>query len=328
LPNDNIPSTWKDLDEVFLIDVLEKVYKRLGYSVTNFHKTDRIHEDGVDLLCKMGNETIAIQTKMKPGTKDILQLNKLSSIIEGRRVYIYVNTPTKPFMETMEGKKSIVEFWDSKLLHNFLVENESIEYFCLYFSQHPFIMSLLKVHEFLIQKKNANYAHHGFTIDELQELWDAKDNSVKVWAPSSLISLKWNKLLMPKITKETGEFQKILDEIWDDLDTANYFSCEKLVYSFETLSEEHPDLLGLMWRLISNRTSWHSFTAIAERTGNPGSAIFYTHYQWICPVFDSSKKDRMRGFYSSMNYLLEHFAEIAKNIENAIDWVFANITQN
>jgi len=186
------------------------------------------------------------------------------------------------------------------------------------------ILSLQRVHEAILEKRHASYVKHKPTKDEAAKLWAAKDNSVKAWVPLYLTYRKWNKTLMTKTEKDKKEFQIILDEISRDLDTAYALCRDKLVSSIRDLSEIHPDLVGLLWTLISQRTNWITYTAyIDHKTESFAEALIFTLYHWICPVFNESKRANMSGFYSAMNYLLENFQEVAKNIEYGIDWLFS-----
>jgi len=67
---------WEGFDESFIIKILERTYKKLDYSTTNFHENERVHEEGIDLLCEKDSEKIAIQVKIKPRKKDIKQFNQ------------------------------------------------------------------------------------------------------------------------------------------------------------------------------------------------------------------------------------------------------------
>jgi len=190
---------WEGFDESFIIKILERTYRKLDYSTTNFHENERVHEEGIDLLCERDSEKIAIQVKIKPRKKDIKQFNQfLKSANDKKMVYVYVKSPTKFFKEFIESKKSDVEFWDANKLHEFLIRNESIDYCCLFFSKHPLILSLLKAHMLIVQKRRTKYVQRGYTNEEIAKLWAAKDNIVKIWASLYFMYLKWNKILNVK----------------------------------------------------------------------------------------------------------------------------------
>jgi len=82
-----------------------------------------------------------------------------------------------------------------------------------------------------------------------------------------------------------------------------------------------------MWELISQRTGWIEYTVYVDKH-SPKESLFFTLYYWICPLFNESKKASMCGFYSCMNYLLEDFQEVAKDLEFAIDCVFEALTKS
>lgn len=319
---------WEDFDEESVLEFLEETFRRLGYNVTNFHKTDRVHEDGIDLFCEKNGEEIAIQAKKKPRKDDINQFVRfVRNTRDKRAIYVYIQNPTRPFEESIRTQTHDVEFWDSDKLHEFLVENESIDYLCLYFSKHPMILSLAKVHGLILGRRKTNYTEHRFSVQEIARLWTAKDNSVKVWVSLYFVYQKWNSILMAKTEKNKKEFKSILEAISDDLDTAYNISRAKFVSSFQDLSERHPDIVGLLWKLASQRTNWAEYTGYVDRCDSLDESLFFTSYYWVCPLYNEAQKGRMSGFYSSMNYLLENFQEIAKNIENAIDWVFAEMNR-
>lgn len=318
---------WSRFQEPFLIDLIEKVYQNLGYSVTNFHRSDRIHEDGVDLLADKGNEKIAFQIKMKPGTKDIDQLKRFSKTSSKiKAIYVHIYDPTKPFKDFADAHQLNVEFWDSIRLHSFLVENECVDYLCLYFACHPLIKSILRVYESILLRRKTAFVKGQYTKDELVRLWAVKDNSVKLWVPLQFTYRKWNPTLMAKTQKEKDEFQDILTSVFKDMNMVYHLCGEKLVASFEDIAEKHPNIIGLYWDIISQRTNWINFTTCVDhKTNTMKEALFFSLYYWVCPVFNDAKKANMAGFYSTVNYLLENLQTIAKDIEYGIDWVFEDL---
>jgi len=318
-------SVWSGFSETCVLECLEKTYRKLGYSIMNLHNTDRVHEEGVDLVCQKGSEEIRIQAKMKPRKTDVEQLVHFAKNTKGKNIYVYVDNPTKPFRETMKAISN-VQFWDSSQLHKFLVENESIEYYCLYFSKHPLVLSLKRSYELIIGKRQTSYRKHKLSADELGRLWIAKDNSVKVAVSLQFIYLKWNRTLMAKTEKRRKEFELILGEIFKDLDMAYGLFGDKLVASIEDLSVKHPNLIGLFWHLVSQRTNWNTYTTFVDNSDSLKNSLFFTLYYWICPLSNESKKNLMSGFYSSMNYLLENLHDVAKDIEDGLDWVLAEAT--
>lgn len=328
MENNYLEKIWEDFTENFIIKILEETYKKLGYSTTNFHETERVYEEGIDLLCEKDSEKIALQVKKKPRKKDIEQFSIfLKHANDKKIVYIYIKPPTKHFREFIKSKKGNVEFWDANKLHKFLIMNESIDYCCLLFSKHPLILSLLEAHMLIVQKRRTKYVQRRYTNEEIAKLWAAKDNIVKIWTSLYFMYIKWNKVLMSKTEKDKEEFDNILNMIREELYIAYKIAGKKFVSSIEDLSERHPDLIGLMWELISHRTGWIEYTVNVDKRSLEDSR-FFTLYYWICPLFNESKKANMCGFYSCINYLLEDFQEVAKDLEFAIDCVFESLLKS
>jgi hypothetical protein len=321
---------WKDFDERFVLQLLEVSFRKQGYNVENLHEIDRPHEAGIDLLCEKEQERIALQAKIKPRKRDIDQFDCfVDNTAEKRAIYVYIQSPTRSFLTHVEELHTNVEFWDVTQLHEFLVTNEIAEYLCLYFSKHPLVLALADVHNLISGNRRASCPEHELSAGELATLWSAKDNSVKARILLYFIYQKWNRTLMSKTTVNKDEFEQILQSIFGDLDLAYEICGQRLVSSFDDLSQRYPNILGLFWELASHRTGWSTYTTRVERSDSAERTAFFTLYNWICPVFDDFCliAQGMRGFYSTMNYLLENLNDIAKNLEDALDWTFGEMNR-
>ena len=321
---------WKDFDERFILRLLEVSFRKQGYNVENLHEIDRPHESGIDLLCKKDNEEIVLQAKIKPRKGHIDQFDCfVDNAVNKRAIYVHIQSPTRSFKAHIEESPHNVEFWDAIQLHTFLVRNEIAEYLCLYFSKHPLVLALAKVHDLISEKRRTNYVEHILSTGELATLWSAKDNSVKTRISLYFIFRKWNRILMSKTVINKDEFEQILQSIFDDLDLAYEICGQRLVSSFADLSQRYPNILGLFWELASHRTNWSTYTTEVERSDSAERSSFFTLYHWVCPVFDDFCiiAQGMRGFYSTMNYLLENLNYMAENLEDAIDWTFSEMNR-
>lgn len=128
--------------------------------------------------------------------------------------------------------------------------------------------------------------------------------------------------------KQPEDYDRILDAIFSDLDIANDSAGEKLVSSFKRLSEEHPSLLGLYWTLASHRSGWDALT-FALKSLAESKVENYIIFNQVLPNLASHRfSGVMRGFYSSVNYVLENFHEASKDLEDGVDWVFDEIKGN
>jgi len=71
---------------------------------------------------------------------------------------------------------------------------------------------------------------------------------------------------MNKLIKDPKEYQTLLNEVFEDLNSINYLAGEKLISSFEEIANRNPDLLGLYWDNIRKRTNWKYFTNAIEKS--------------------------------------------------------------
>jgi len=315
---------WSCSTEDDIISCLQELYHRKGYRTKNFHIDDRIHESGIDLECSKENERIAFAVKKKPRKKDIKQLNTFAKTIHDKiGIYVFIEPPTKPF-ENFAKSLNQITFWDATRLHKELIEGEIPYYLCLLFAAHPIASTLTKTTEIVYMKRKTSYQKRKLTTPELEKLWIAKDNIVKMRSMLLYTYTRWTKKLMTKSSREPQEYQSIIDEVFEELDTVNLLSGEKLVLSFEDIAIEHPDLFGLYWHNIRQRTNWIYFAVEIEKVPAQHVSDFIRHW-WVTPRLERSTLSVMRGFYSSVNYILENFHTVAKNLEDGIDWVFEDM---
>ena len=315
---------WRQSTEDEIIQYIQEIFSRKGYGTKNFHADDRTHEFGIDLECIKGEEKIAFAVKKKPKQKDIKQLKTfVESTKDKKGIYVYVEPPTRPF-ERFAQSLDTVTFWNSSRLHKELVECESTPYLCLLFSVHPITDTLTRIIEIIHARKRTAYLERKLTTQELDELWIAKDNIVKMRSMLLNLYSRWTKKLMTKSARAPEEYQAIIDEVFEELDVISLLCSEKLVSSVEEIGDRHPDLFGLFWDNISRRTNWKLFTAAIKKIPIEHIPSFIRLW-WIIPRLDKSTLAVMRGFYSSINYILDNFHTVTKNIEDGIDWVFEDM---
>jgi len=316
---------WDRVGESEVLTCIEEVYSRKGYLTKNFHREDRRHEKGIDLFCKKGDEQIAFAVKKKPGEEDIKQLRMfIDNTKNMRSIYVYVYPPTRPFEEVLNQVRDQLEIWHSAKLHDELLYNESVFYLCLYFSAHPIVESLTDACKIIYENRGSKYVPHKPDAEEVSILWLLKDNVVKMRSTLLQIHKRWAKSLMAKTQKLPDEFQGILNSVFSDLDIANEIAGDKMVSSFSELSSRYPSLLGLYWELARHRTEWDVFTHTLEKL--PKDEVErYIVFKWVLPGLTSGTGGVMRGFYSSVSYILENLHRTAENLEDGIDWVFQDM---
>lgn len=315
---------WNDNDETKIQDCIEEVYSNKGYDVKNFHQSDRRNEDGIDLLCKMDNEKIGFAVKIKPGKKDIDQLERFLSNKGIKKIYVYVDHPAKPFEKEIEKHKSEIEFWDWDKLHDELVLAPSTQYLIRYILQNPLVKNLSDVHYSLYKCRKAKYQNHKISSDELSDLWNIKDDAVKLRAILDHINRRWGEILMDKTEFDNKEYRSTLDTIFHELEIANEICGIKLKDSFKKFEEHYPNLLGLFWTSVGVRSHWRTFTHTLNCPIPEPEVKQFIRYTWLMP---NHKDHIMNGFDSSLSYILLRLFEVSENVEDVIDSIFSNVSE-
>ncbi len=137
--------------------------------------------------------------KKKPGKNDIDQLNKFLTNKGIRKIYVYVDHPAKPFEKEIEKhSKDEIDFWDWNKLHNELIQAPSTQYLIRCLLQNPLIESLFSVHYDLYNCRKAKYIKHETSHEELSDLWNIKDDTVKLRAILDHIHRRWGEILSRK----------------------------------------------------------------------------------------------------------------------------------
>lgn len=164
--------------------IIGSVFHQKGYKIDYLHFSDRSNEDGADLIVSKGKEKIAIGVKIKPDKQDTSQLLELNDRSEKRKIYVYISTPTKKFIDFMEKCKNI-EYWDLTLLNNFIFENNLYFFSNLLFREHPTIRHLEMIKYFFFGlykkcKKLDKIKLEEMDKKSITQLWRLKDFSVVI----------------------------------------------------------------------------------------------------------------------------------------------------
>ena len=183
---------WTKFNEEEIQTIIAILFHSLGYSIHHLHKADRANEGGADLVVKKGKETIAIAVKIKPRHQDRYQLLELSRRAEKKKIYIYIQTPTKKFLESMELDGKNVEFWDITKLNNFFIEKNMYLTVNLIFENHR-IHDKLELIKYLFSQlwfKSEKIKKKKFkkmTKKSFFLLWRLKDSSVTIHQTNNLL---------------------------------------------------------------------------------------------------------------------------------------------
>jgi len=175
---------WKDYSEPDIQDLLDIYYTSLGYDVINWHERDRANENAADLTAKYGKKDIAIAVKLSPSKGDREQVSDLADRLEKRKIYYYVNQPTKAFDEKMK-KQENVEFKNMDSFIQDCYKNNISLFFDIMLCNNTTLSKdlnqakyvILKMFSLKTKKANKTFA---LSNESLRILWRIKDISVQL----------------------------------------------------------------------------------------------------------------------------------------------------
>jgi hypothetical protein len=321
-------SIWKKHDETDAHKCIEEIYKKKGFHVKNYHSDDRINENGVDILCRKDDTIIGFSIKKKPRKGDIDQLRRfVEKNPDMKKYYIHLDHPTAPFEKEKSNYKDVT-YWDWKIMHKELVENASKRYILLYFSIHPLFSNLFEIFKILYDNHEVHFSQGSASRREIEFLWNIKDDAVKLKAILHYVKEEWDRILMNKTYYNPDEYLEYIEKIHSELDLANSMAGRVLHTSFKKMEAKFPYLLSRYWDIVGRRTRWKEFvdTTIHLGTQSDNSVKEYILCSWVLPDLEEGYYAHvMKGFYSTLHYLLENISELAKDLEDGVDWLFSDI---
>ena len=230
---------------------------------------------------------------------------------------------------------SNIQYWNCKKLHKWLIEKQSVLYSIIYFSNHPLIINIKKILRILYSNKEANFFQHDLSKDELQCLWNIKDDAVKLKAVLHFCYLKWSDFLMNQLEYNDEVMFNSLYSIHKELTIVNNIAGIPLYHAFSDMAKRYPNFIGQYWYLISQRTGWKIFTHSSIKVGSlrKEDLDFYFTFGWILPNFfpdemgiiEINYSYVMKSIYSTLNRIIENLFKVSKDIEDGIDWLFEEV---
>lgn len=324
-----IRALWRNVEETLAHEFIEEVYGKKGFTVKNYHKNDRVHECGIDILCRRerSNSPVGFAVKKKPRKDDIRQLETLASEHEGTtKFYVYLDFPTRPFERIMRQHRN-VHYLNWEKFNSLLILNGSIGYIMLYFSAHPLYANLTKMYDILYRNRNASYYPHNMNVGEAEFLWSLKDDAVKLKAIAEYIMGRWRPRLLSATQYTPKQYPAHIEDLHSELDIVNSIAGHALSKSFLQMEEQYPHLIGKYWNIVRYRTVWKEFTATTMELGKTSKDLVdgFILYKWILPSVETSRRSShyypMKSVYSALWALIENTYNLADDIENGIDWL-------
>lgn len=255
----NIP--WLKYTEEEIQVIIGCYFSNLGYHIENTHLSDRANEEGADLICKKNNESIAIAVKIKPNKKDCMQAHELANRKETKKIYVYINTPTKSFNDFRDKYITQIEFWDCKTLNDNFVNNQLYFAANLIFMKHCFFEILKNIRNTLCKfyhkyhNEKPIIEKYNFDKNLFNLLWRLKDDSVMLHKANKFTVMVFNQ----PIKNTSSDLNKAYLSFF-----INYL--DDLYGNFSNFNENLIELDHLNFTLIKNivlktksRSQWLNF---------------------------------------------------------------------
>jgi len=307
----DLSNVWLNRPEEIIQDCLEEAYTKKYYRVTNYHRADRRHENGIDLLCENPDEKIHIQTKIKPLASDIDQLKKLSDSKADKKIYVYIETPVVAFKNEMEKIKN-VDFWDKEKLHDFLLDNGTTKYFRILFLSSNLTRSIAN-----ILKKIAHVdevSPKPLEEDQVALWWIFKDRAVKLHGSLELLRDWYQTEFLTKDKIEKKDIENYFNNIFRLFNIIDQCSAIDLNHTLDLIKKQYPQLLSEYAKVTKGRSNWLEmpFSSIIKKEPD----IINLIELWIAP-----EENAQDSFFNQMNFYLNNLKEITRAIEDGVDWV-------
>lgn len=308
------PFNWR-LNEEEIHSYIIEAYENQGYECANFHDSGASVERGVDILLKKPKENIMIAVKIHPKTKDIKQLKDFIENGSTRKIYIYINTPTRPFFDKLKElqKTELLEVMGTKTLHEFLIKHKSFGYMKKYLYSHKIFDNLVGImKEWYSVKDNKNSKA---SKEDIKLLWDWKDKSVSFYKTSKTIF----DYMDPKIKSITSEnerdYPSMVERVILFLDYMNH-EVEELKSIFEKLKRTNSGLLSYLWVLAGGRSNWYTLISALEHKKDK-ETVREIFFRWFFKDF--------KGSVFLLIGTLENMMKMGYNLETVIDWLFRDM---
>jgi len=307
-------SVWADKNEDNVLDCIEEACRNSNELVENFHKKDRVHENGVDISCENLGKKINFQAKVKPGKEHIEQLERFSESVADERIYVYVDQPSRPFKKSMDKLNGVVDFWDAKKLDEFLISNRSQLYI-----RYMFLNTTLArdIHDALFKIFScSNVNPTPLESPILDYWWDFKDRATKLHANLELIELFWKDRLLSQDKHSSIVLKGLLDEIFLGFAIIAKTCSKGLLDVITRIAKQQPSVLSYYVIKVLKSTPWGGMVCMKGETECSVKEKSIIH-EWMLPTKGSGSE------YSLISNYLGDFHNIGQNIEAGVDYVFS-----
>lgn len=306
-------STWDNHDEDDILDCIEEACRNSYDLVENFHKKDRVHENSVDIYCQKTDEKVNFQAKFKPGKKDIEQLKKFSKSAADKRIYVYIEQPSRPFKERMTKLESLIDFWDDKKLHEFLLENHSQLYIRFTFLGCRLVKDIREVLFKIFSYSKLDPMHLEYSM--LDDWWDFKDRAVKLHSSLEHTELLWTNRLLSQKGHDAIVLEELLDDILLSFSVIARTCSDDLLNLINRIAGKQPNVLSYYVGQVLVSSPWMGMARLKNEIADSVKAR-KTIDNWILATASGGSE------YSLICYYLRDLHKVGEAIEDGVDFVF------
>jgi hypothetical protein len=194
-------------------------------------------------------------------------------------------------------------------LHNFLVENESTKYLRMLFLSCNLVKRIVDILEKIAS--TSNISPEPLNNNQVGLWWLFKDRAVKLHGSLELLRDYYQAKLLKKDKIEKRDIENYLKNIFKFFDIIDRNSASDLNSVIEEIKKSYPQLLSEYVRVTKGRSNWLEMP-YDVRTDYIRKLI----EKWVIPEVENQS-----SFYNQINSYLMQLKEVAKAIEDGVDWV-------
>ena len=213
----------------------------------------------------------------------------------------------------------LVDFWDSKELHKFLLANRSQLYIRFGFLGCKLATDIYDVLRSIFSRSGLNPQPLDPAI--LDDWWDFKDRAVKLHSSLEYTELLWNDRLLSRDRHDPIVLEELLDEIFSSFSIIARTCSGDLLNLVNTIAGKQPNVLSYYVIRVLGSSPWMGMAKVKGETSNPIKVKDAIH-DWMLPTKGSSSE------YSLINFYLRDLHQVSEAIEDGVDFVFKDFRTN
>lgn len=213
----------------------------------------------------------------------------------------------------MENLKDIVQFWDSRNLHSFLIQHRSLLYLRYLFLNCNLVKNFAKILFDIFSC--CEISPQQLESSNLNNWWKFKDRTVKVHACLQHLESFWKDRIFTIDKHDADKYRSILDSIFFSLELIVKYCSEDLVDIITEIKTCHPSNFSEYVNVVLARSNWIGMGLAKREIHNKDRATKIID-DWVVP------RPRCRTEFSQIHDYLENLEDVAEALEDGVDWLF------